>query len=79
MFMHSGFPTRRSEQMIMTSLYDVMRVSHAIEGGNYKRRHDQTSGLLLLLSGCSGTKHLGPLASHRPSTLAILVPLKEEA
>ena len=36
--MHSGFPTGRSEQMIMTSLYDVMRVSHAIEGGNYKRR-----------------------------------------
>ena len=24
--------------MIMTSLYDVMRVSRAIEGGNYKRR-----------------------------------------
>ena len=26
------------EQMIVTSLYDVMRVSHATVGGNYKRR-----------------------------------------
>ena len=38
MCMHSSFPTGRSKQMIMTSLYDVTRVSHAIEGGNYKRR-----------------------------------------
>ena len=38
MCMCSGFPAGRSKQMIMTSLYDVMRVSHAIEGGNYKRR-----------------------------------------
>ena len=36
--MQSGFPTERLEQMIMTSLYDVMRISHAIVGGNYKRR-----------------------------------------
>ena len=26
------------EQTIVTSLYDIMRVSHATEGGNYKRR-----------------------------------------
>ena len=26
------------EQMIMMSLQDVMRISQAIEGGNYKRR-----------------------------------------
>ena len=38
MYMHSGFPARRFEQMIMTSLYDVMRISHAVKGGNYKRR-----------------------------------------
>ena len=38
MHMCNGFPTRRSEQMIMTSLYDIMRVSCSIEGGNYKRR-----------------------------------------
>ena len=33
---------------------------------------------MLLLSGCSSTKHLGLLVSHRPSTLAVLVPLEEE-
>ena len=36
--MCSGFPTKRLEQMIVTSLYDVTRVSHATVGGNYKRR-----------------------------------------
>ena len=36
--MCSGFPAKRLEQMILTSLYDVMRVSHATVGGNYKRR-----------------------------------------
>ena len=36
--MHSSFPTEILEQMIVTSLYDVTRVSHATEGGNYKRR-----------------------------------------
>ena len=36
--MHSGFPTETLEQMIVTSLYDVMRFSHVREGGNYKRR-----------------------------------------
>ena len=36
--MCSGFPTKILEQMIMTSLYDVTRVSHATVGGNYKRR-----------------------------------------
>ena len=36
--MHSGFPTERLEQMILTSLYDITRVSHATVGGKYKRR-----------------------------------------
>ena len=36
--MHSGFPMKLIEQMIMTSLDDVMRFSRAIEGGKYKRR-----------------------------------------
>ena len=36
--MRSGFPAGRSEQMIMTLFHDVTRISHAIEGGNYKRR-----------------------------------------
>ena len=35
--MCSGFPTKMVEQTIMTSLNDVTRISHAIEGGNYKR------------------------------------------
>ena len=38
--MHSDFPTERLEQMIVTSLYDITRVSHAIVGGNYKREHN---------------------------------------
>ena len=38
MHMCSGFPTGRSKQMIMTSWNDITRISHAIEGGNYKRR-----------------------------------------
>ena len=44
--------------------------------GTIKGKHDQTSGLL---SGYSGTKCSGILASHRPSTLAVLVPLEEES
>ena len=38
MHVHSGFPTGRSEQMIMTLFYDIMRISCAIEGGYYKGR-----------------------------------------
>ena len=38
MHMCSGFPTGRLEQTIVTSFHDVTRMSHAIEGGNYKRR-----------------------------------------
>ena len=34
------FSHRKLEQMIMMSLYDIMRVSCAIVGGNYKRVHD---------------------------------------
>ena len=36
--MHNGFPAGRSKQMIMTSWNDVTMISHAILGGNYKRR-----------------------------------------
>ena len=46
--------------------------------GTIKGEHDWTLGLLLLSSGCLSTKHLGPLTSHRPSTLAVLVFLAEE-
>ena len=44
--------------------------------GTIKGEHNQTSGLL---SGSSGTKCLGLLTSHRPSTLAVLVPLVEKS
>ena len=44
--------------------------------GTIKGEHNQTLGLL---SGSSGTKHLGLLTSHRPSTLAVLVPLVERS
>ena len=44
--------------------------------GTIKGEHNQTLGLS---SGSSGTKHLGLLTSHRPSTLAVLVPLMEKS
>ena len=44
--------------------------------GTIKGDHNQTSGLS---SGSSDTKSLGLLMSHRPSTLAILVPLMEQS
>ena len=36
--MCSGFPAKLMEQTIVTSLDDITRFSHAIEGGKYKRR-----------------------------------------
>ena len=36
--MHSGFPAKILEQTIVTSLYDVTRVSCEILGENYKKR-----------------------------------------
>ena len=44
--------------------------------GTIKGEHNQTLGLS---SGSSDTENLGPLTSHRPSTLAILVPLMEHS
>ena len=63
----------------MTSLNDVMRISHVLEGGNYKRgsatKHEEFS--------CCYYCHLGvqaqvleSLQSHRSSTLAVSVPLE---
>ena len=58
---------------------DVTRISHAIEGGNYKRG----SATELEEFGCCYYYHWGvsaqvlaSLPSHRPSTLAVSVPLK---
>ena len=42
--LHSGFPAEILEQTIVTSLYDVMRVSRATVGGNYKRRAGPSLG-----------------------------------
>ena len=77
--MCSGFPAKMVEQMIVTSLNDVMRISHAIAGGNYKRG----STTKLEEFGCCyycrlgvSAQVLGSLPSHRPSTLAVLVPLE---
>ena len=44
--------------------------------GTIKGEHTQTLGLS---SGSSDTKCLGLLTSHRPSTLAVLVPLMEQS
>ena len=44
--------------------------------GTIKGEHNQISRLS---SGSSGTKHLGLLTSHRPSTLAVSVPLVEKS
>ena len=44
--------------------------------GTIKGEHNWTLGLL---SGFSGTKCLGLLTSHRPSTLAVSVPLMEKS
>ena len=44
--------------------------------GTKKGEHTRTFGLL---SGSSDTEYLGLLTSHRPSTLAILVPLVEQS
>ena len=44
--------------------------------GTIKGEHNQTLGQL---SGSSDTEHLGLLTSHRPSTLAISVPIVEQS
>ena len=37
------FPTKMVEQMFVTSLNDVTSISHALEGGNYKREMQLSS------------------------------------
>ena len=45
--MCSGFPTLRSKQMIVTSWNDITVISHAILGGNYKRRAHTNLGAVI--------------------------------
>ena len=74
--MCSGFPTKILEQMIVTSLYHIMRVSHATVGGNYKReRMTKPWGCYYCRLGVL-TQAFGSLISHRPSTSAVSVPLE---
>ena len=67
--MHNGIPTKLMKQMIVTSLYDIMRISCAIEGGSIKEEHNRAQGLWLLLllpSGCFNTSFR---VFARPQTL----------
>ena len=73
--MCSGFPTRKVEQMIMTSLGDVTVITHAIGGGKYIRRASSSFRAVVWVSG---TEWLDPLLSHGPSTSAISVPVMEQ-
>ena len=78
--MCSGFPTKMVEQTIHDIIeFDVTRISHVLEGGNYKR--GSATGLREF--SCCYYCHLGvsaqvlgSLLSHRPSTLAVSVPLE---
>ena len=49
--MHSGFPTRRSKQTIVTSWNGVTVISHAILGGNYKKRAHSNLGAVVWVFG----------------------------
>ena len=64
----------------MMSLCDVMRISHARKGRElYKESMTEPQGCCYSCLGLPCTKHLDLLTSHRPSTLAVSVLLKEEA
>ena len=52
-----------------------MVISHAIWGRKYIRKVHLSIRAVIWVSG---TEWLGPLLSHQPSTLAILVPLMEQ-
>ena len=70
----------KMEQMIMTLLCDVMRISHARQGREvYKEYMTRSWGCCYCHLGCLGTRHLGSLISHRPATLGVSVLLTEEA
>ena len=77
--MHGGFSTKMVEQMIVTPLNDVTRISHVIKGGNYKRGSStELKEFSCCYYCCLGVSAqvLGSLPSHRPSTLAVSVHLE---
>ena len=67
MHMHSGFPARRLEQTIMTSLYDIVRIFHAVKGGNYKRRAQLNLGTVVTVIWVFQYKAFGFI--NKPQTL----------
>ena len=67
MHMCSGFPAGRLEQMIMTSLYDVMKISCAEKLRNYKGEHDQTWGAVVTVIWVFQYKAFGFVS--KPQTL----------
>ena len=74
--MQSGFPAKILEQTIVSSLYDITRVSRATVGGNYKRESmTEPQGCCYCHLGVL-TQAFGSLATHRPSTSAVSVPLE---
>ena len=67
--MCSGCPAEIIEQTIVMSLYGVTRFSHAIEGGNYKKRPWPSLGAAAITVIWVFGQVFGSLLSHRPSTL----------
>ena len=66
----------------MTSLNDVMSISHALKRANYKRGSTtELEEFGCCYYCCLGVQAqvLGSLQSHRPSTSAVSVPLELEA
>ena len=57
--MCSGFPAKILEQIIVTSLYDVTRVSDARVGRNYKRRAQLSLGAAITVVWVFRHKCLG--------------------
>ena len=60
LYMCSGFRAKRLEQTIMTSLYDITRISHATVGGNYKKESmTEPQGAVATVIWVFQHKHLG--------------------
>ena len=56
-----------------------MGIAHAIEGWNYKRRAQPNLGAGVTVVWVFQYKVFGSISKPQTSTLAVLVPLKEEA
>ena len=74
--MCSAFPTEMGEQTILMSFGDVIIFLLMHLGIGYKRKACKRLRAVVWLSGTEQSGQL--LGGHRPSTLAILVPLMEQ-